>query len=411
MTKIIFNPLTGKFDYVINKLTELSVRNHNDLQNRNTVAAHPAEAVGVLSPSSMFPLDIGKNWNDLGIPLAGGGASTLLPFGNGIVVGFQSEANNIRSTDYGATWVNTGVSTFPPTPLVRAYLGNGIGLIGTGGNSLNRTTDFGLTWTGITIGTTALTSIVFIGMGIVIVVDSQSPNHIWRSADDGLTWTDLGAYLTAIFPHSIAYFDNGIVIITSDNNLIRSTDYGLTWGLSTILPVGTRPFKMIYLGNGIGLFGTTDSTVFRSTDYGLTWINVGVTLGCLAVLSGDFFGNGVVVFGGEGVNLSRSTDYGLTWTTIPSSILGADDLVYIGNGVGLIYDDGSHIFRSDIAYKLDVGTRNHNDLQNRDATDAHPEASITKTTYADATLSGAPIIVKVDIGGTPYYFKAYPTKA
>lgn len=57
-----------------------------------------------------------------------------------------------------------------------------------------------------------------------------------------------------------------------------------------------------------------------------------------------------------------------------------------------------------------VPTRNHNDLQNRDAADAHPEASITKTTYADATLSGTPIIIKVDIGGTPYYFKAYPTK-
>lgn len=37
-------------------------------------------------------------------------------------------------------------------------------------------------------------------------------------------------------------------------------------------------------------------------------------------------------------------------------------------------------------------------------------ATIVRTTYADATLSGTPIIIRIDIGGTPYYFKAYPTK-
>jgi len=29
---------------------------------------------------------------------------------------------------------------------------------------------------------------------------------------------------------------------------------------------------------------------------------------------------------------------------------------------------------------------------------------------ADATLSGTPKIIEIDIGGTPYYFKVYPTK-
>lgn len=30
--------------------------------------------------------------------------------------------------------------------------------------------------------------------------------------------------------------------------------------------------------------------------------------------------------------------------------------------------------------------------------------------HADATLSGTPKVVEIDIGGTPYYFKVYPTK-
>lgn len=31
-------------------------------------------------------------------------------------------------------------------------------------------------------------------------------------------------------------------------------------------------------------------------------------------------------------------------------------------------------------------------------------------TYTDSTISGTPIIIRVDIDGTPHYFKAYPTK-
>jgi len=47
MTKIIFNPLTGKFDYVVNKLTELSSRNHNDLQNLNPAGGSHTLDVGI----------------------------------------------------------------------------------------------------------------------------------------------------------------------------------------------------------------------------------------------------------------------------------------------------------------------------------------------------------------------------
>lgn len=351
--KIIFNPLTGKFDYVVNKLTELSSRNHNDLQNRDAAAAHPAEAVGVISPSSMFPQDIGKNWKDLGIPSGGGGTMTLLNFSNGVIVCFQSGANNFRSIDYGATWNDTGVNTFIPTPLSRTYLGNGIGIIGTNTNAIKRTTDFGLTWTDIIIDLSPISNVCYLGNGIVIAWSISG--HGWRSTDYGLTWADLGV----IPGGTMTYFDNGIVVSVNGS---RSTDYGLTWtGVTVSVSNGT---KVIYLGNGVGVLGTQDQKVFRTTDYGETWTDLGITLPVGEVLSGDYFGNGVVVFGGSGTDLSRSTDYGLTWETISSTILAADDLVYMGNGVGIIADGGSHIFRSDIAFKLDEAQLNFPEITN-----------------------------------------------
>ena len=31
--------------------------------------------------------------------------------------------------------------------------------------------------------------------------------------------------------------------------------------------------------------------------------------------------------------------------------------------------------------------------------------------YTDAALSGTPVILKIVVSGTPYYWKVYPTKA
>lgn len=40
---------------------------HNALTGRDAVATHPSESVGVLSPYSMNPRDVGKNWTDTGV--------------------------------------------------------------------------------------------------------------------------------------------------------------------------------------------------------------------------------------------------------------------------------------------------------------------------------------------------------
>lgn len=43
--------------------------------------------------------------------------------------------------------------------------------------------------------------------------------------------------------------------------------------------------------------------------------------------------------------------------------------------------------------------------------DASGKVILSISQYGDAALSGTPVILKIDVSGTPYYWKVYPTKA
>ena len=45
------------------------------------------------------------------------------------------------------------------------------------------------------------------------------------------------------------------------------------------------------------------------------------------------------------------------------------------------------------------------------AAGAFTTVNVTESDHADTTLSGTPKVLQINIDGTPYYFKAYPTKA
>jgi len=44
------------------------------------------------------------------------------------------------------------------------------------------------------------------------------------------------------------------------------------------------------------------------------------------------------------------------------------------------------------------------------AAGAFTTVNVTESDHADTTLSGTPKVLQINIDGTPYYFKAYPTK-
>ncbi len=324
-----------------------------------------SESVGVFSPSSLFPQDIGKNWKDLGV-ISASIIRTSSYLGNGIAIIGDTGGHAFRSTDYGATWTDLGVIS-ALSIYTSSYLGNGIAIMGGDGGHVFRSTDYGLTWTDLgVISLSVFLASSYFGNGIAIICDNSG--HIFRSTDYGATWTDLGVILSQI--RTSSYLENGIAIIGNfGGHVFRSTDYGATWtDLGVISPyTGAAIYASSYLGNGIAIIGDATTSdgghVFRSTDYGATWTNLGAILTSV-VYSSSYLGNGIVIIGGTSGaagHIFRSTDYGLTWSDLGViSTVAIRTSLYIGNGIIIISDGGvgSHVFRSDISYKTDERASN-----------------------------------------------------
>jgi hypothetical protein len=65
-----------------------------------------------------------------------------------------------------------------------------------------------------------------------------------------------------------------------------------------------------------------------------------------------YLGNGIAILG-VGQHVWRSTDYGLNWMdlgVIASARIWA--MAYLGNGIAIASDDGSHVYRSTSAFQL-----------------------------------------------------------
>ncbi len=335
-------------------------RLHNNLGNRNLPGQHTSESAGVLSPSSINPNDIGKNWQDLGV-ITGDGIYSVSYLGSGIAIFTTNTGHVWRSSDHGKTWTDLGVITSPTFSRSSANIGDGIAVVGDDNGNIFRTTDFGITWAQVIATGNTIRSLVYIGSnGVVIAGDSAG--NIIRSADYGVTWP-LGIVVT-VNPILVAkYLDNDIVLVGDNSgNIFRSTN--ITGGLPSFTNVVTIgiPLTIVYLGNGVVIIGCLDGHAWRSIDSGLNWTDLGkITPGVgpfTSVSSSSYVGNGVVVIGtGIGVvasTIMRSTDYGLTWSDLGiASGVGILASSYLNNGITIFGNLSGKIFHSDVSYKID----------------------------------------------------------
>lgn len=325
-----------------------------------------AELVGVLAPYSINSRDVGMNWKDLGvIPSPAAGILSLAYLGNGIVIA-GADNKVFKSVDYGITWTDQGAVGASSTSFL-SYFGNGIVILidGALGNQIFRSTDFGSTWISLGLfGAVVLADPIYLGnnIGLIGSAVSGAGGHIWYSSNNGATWADLGAisvggtFAGNIF--TLQYLENGIAIFGDSNGRIwRSTNFGAAW-TSFVSVSGSTVNGLIYIGRGIVLAGDGNAHIFRSIDYGVTWSDLGQIGATPAVGIGAFayFGNGIIV--AQHTNLApgstfTSMDYGLTWPGGSFSTSNIQTTSYLGNGIGIFGDGTGHIFRSDIAYKLD----------------------------------------------------------
>jgi photosystem II stability/assembly factor-like uncharacterized protein len=317
-----------------------------------------SELVGVLSPSSINTKDIGVNWINLGISTAQP-INTEIYLGSGIVLGADSAGNLYRSTDYGNTWFTTVTLLGGGTNSI-TYLGSGILIIcnTSAGGTIFRSRDFGAT-----VGTVFVPAIIplastYAGNGIAIISSQSSGGggHIFRSTDSGATWVDGGVISVAGTPaghiNTVLYLENGITIFGDSNgNIFRSTDSGATWSTITNI-TGAEVSGLVYLGNGISLAGTNDGHIFRSANFGISWTDVGLVLVAGNMSQFAYLGNGIILTsnGNNPGRIFRSTDNGLTWTLVLSNIISFKGLVYLDNG-SVMTNNIFTVFRSDISYK------------------------------------------------------------
>jgi photosystem II stability/assembly factor-like uncharacterized protein len=334
----------------------LGTRLHNLLSNRNIVGQHTSEAVGVLSPYSINPSDIGLSWASVLVTSASVESSTYL--GNGIVIvgaGFEI----FRSTDYGFTWSNLGAISFGGSSINSLlYLGNGIVVFSDGNSHIFRSTDFGLTWTdlGAVAGAVPVAS-SYLGSRIALFGDVIG--NIFRStaiapANAGLTWSSIAGNPIGTDIRTISYLDNDIVIFGDFNgHIFRSTNLGLTW---TDLNISATPFvSSTYLSNGVVVAGQNNGHIWRSTDFGATWTDGGDIAGTASINTLLYLGDGILIAGDGNGAIHKSTDYGST-ISINAAVIGASNFrrsSYLGNGIAILTDANATVFRSDISYKTD----------------------------------------------------------
>ncbi|MBI2066899.1 MAG: hypothetical protein HYT77_02665 [Deltaproteobacteria bacterium] len=229
----------------------------------------------------------------------------------------------LKSSDYGATWVEFDVPSHPSgRPLIR-----GIDCVGldtcyaSGGRGLfYKTTDRGATWT---VNTAPLTrtftgplrgtvpsfqDVAAVSDRIIVMVGDSGT--IFRSADGGVSWNQVsqfgGSFFKAVKFHGMTGF-----VVASNGTIRKSTDGGATWEVS-FSGGGITADDIEIEGDQVWTAGIP--FVLRSSNGGTTWVStsvidpVGGRYGIEFVNASDGW-----VVGGASNYIRKTVNGGATW--------------------------------------------------------------------------------------------------
>lgn len=240
------------------------------------------------------------------------------------------------SNDGGATWngfdddlialvMDIVLDPFDPETLYLATLA----LEDYGTTGVVRSTDGGATW----VDTTAENWPSFFNDNGQLAVDPTTPGMLylsfleltpeydevtWRSTDRGTTWQRTeGGFPIAVDRHGVVYAGD-----------MRSTDHGATWQPGTLPPDFPVRFAVSAAGDGTLWAGTRSLGVFRSEDSGALWQPARNHLHATTVSS--FAINprrpSVIYAGASTAGVWKTFDGGADWTWagsgLPADVLG-----------------------------------------------------------------------------------------
>lgn len=224
--------------------------------------------------------DNGSTWHQSESGLISTIVTAMAPNARGglftIMYGHEKEIELLAhsmSDDAGATW-----RAAQPLPawwhqghsenLPAEFDGNGL-LYVMGKNGLHRSSDNGLTWTALgLVGGKEIRSLAVATDTLFAVTEGDL---LFMSGDKGATWMRVTTSPPlASGSGSVAYAQNGALVIGTDQRHYRSTDRGLSWTQSELTaPVGS--YKLA--ANGY-LYMRSASGLFRSPNGYSDWVNL-----------------------------------------------------------------------------------------------------------------------------------------
>jgi len=179
------------------------------------------------------------------------------------------------------------------------------------GGILYRSTDNGDSWD------MATTTLQVMGVpGILATAPdgmllAANYSDLYRSTD-GETWERTNFTKN---PTTIAFSDNGDLLIGGRGGVYRSSDDGDSFSTFEPAPGSDRQFKVTVTGNGSWLAGAYRESVYRSTDEGTSWNDVGASLPNNEVYSLSTI-DGSTVFVGLNNTTYFTTDLGESWEQV-----------------------------------------------------------------------------------------------
>lgn len=244
-----------------------------------------------------------------------------------------------RSTDHGAHWIPSGLTTqdvnFLTTIGSQVYAG--------GDSGIYRSSTNGASWELLLMNKSNEEFQALISRGTTIYACSGG-GGVYRSTDNGVTWKVINTGIPTLDVTSLAMVDTVLLAGTNRKGVYRSLDNGETWKpvfLNVPNPNNFNFERFIVASiDSIFFCGCGGQGMRRSLDYGKTWEACDTGRIITHVSSLQIINSALYTLSGTSVD--RSSTYGQQWESFPTGGLSPviTSLAMIGNDIYLGAIDG-----------------------------------------------------------------------
>lgn len=262
--------------------------------------------VGVSLRGVYWTTDGGASWDSDQLTRDGHTGFGSSVVGVGVTPQGTYYANNFRSTNGGASWIEMSVFG-----RAFAFLSDGTSLAGTF-QGVHRSTNQGASWTPINAGIEDQRISWLVVDDADAIFAATQDDGVFRSTNGGASWLAINDGLPSLAIRGLALdADGDLVVGTLEDGVYTSSDGGASWDPAGVPPARLR--TVVAAPDGALYAGSTSIGVHASLDGGATWVDRNQGLHAQYLRDGVFVSGGASLVSG-GSTTFRSTDDGQSWT-------------------------------------------------------------------------------------------------